>query len=210
MPILTHGKSTNVSQKGRTMGVSRPIKEMEQIKNLEQYFLRKGQYRNYCLVVLGLNTALRISDLLDLKWSDVRNADNNKFYSHILITEQKTKKHTQIYLNIPVVKALRKYWENEKETRNHSYIFFSPRKPDSPISRIQAYRIIKAAAEQLALPEQISCHSLRKTFGYQAWKTGAEPALLMHIYNHSSYQITKRYLGIDQDDKDKLFMKLEL
>ena len=32
----------------------------------------------------------------------------------------------------------------------------------------------------------------------------------MHIYNHSSYQITKRYLGIDQDDKDKLFMKLEL
>lgn len=56
----------------------------------------------------------------------------------------------------------------------------------------------------------ISCHSLRKTFGYQAWKEGAEPALLMAVFNHSSYNITKRYLCIDQDDKDELFLKMNL
>lgn len=58
------------------------------------------------------------------------------------------------------------------------------------------------------MPEHISCHSLRKTFGYHAWKQSVPPTMLMDIYNHSSYQITKRYLGIDQDDKDQVFEKI--
>lgn len=32
----------------------------------------------------------------------------------------------------------------------------------------------------------------------------------MDIYNHSSYAITKRYLGIEQDDKDDVFLHLNL
>ena len=50
----------------------------------------------------------------------------------------------------------------------------------------------------------------RSTFGYHAWKQGTPPALLMNIYNHSSYQITKRYLGIEQDDRDDVFKNISL
>lgn len=53
-------------------------------------------------------------------------------------------------------------------------------------------------------------HNMRKTFGYQAWKQGVQPALLMSIYNHSSYEITKRYLGITQDERDEVFMNVLL
>ena len=53
-------------------------------------------------------------------------------------------------------------------------------------------------------------NSLRKTFGYHAWKKGVPPALIMSIYNHSSIEITKRYLSIDQDDKDQVFLKMNL
>ena len=56
----------------------------------------------------------------------------------------------------------------------------------------------------------IDYHTLRKTFGYQAWKQGVQPALLMSIYNHSSYEITKRYLGISQDERDQVFMSVVL
>ena len=56
----------------------------------------------------------------------------------------------------------------------------------------------------------ISCHSMRKTFGYHAWKNGGQPALIMDIYNHSDIEITKHYLSIDQDEKDALFHKLNL
>ncbi len=77
-----------------------------------------------------------------------------------------------------------------------------------PLSRSQAFRIIKRACSRLALPEHISCHSLRKTFGYHAWAAGANPTVLMVIYNHSSFSVTKRYLGIEQEDKDNIFLIL--
>lgn len=79
-----------------------------------------------------------------------------------------------------------------------------------PINRVQAYRIIKEAAQAAGLDEYVSCHSLRKTFGYFAWKQGVPPAMLMDIYNHSSYKITRRYLCIEQEDKDDVFMNIKL
>ncbi|MBR1477101.1 MAG: tyrosine-type recombinase/integrase [Lachnospiraceae bacterium] len=78
------------------------------------------------------------------------------------------------------------------------------------ISRYQAYRIIRGAAEALHMENIVSPHSLRKTFGYHAWKQGIQPAMLMDIYNHSSYKITKRYLGINQDDRDNVFKNIQL
>lgn len=70
------------------------------------------------------------------------------------------------------------------------------------------YRIIRKAAENSGLSGVISPHSLRKTFGYYAWKQGVPPVLLMEIYHHSSFDITKRYLGIEQDDRDEVFRKI--
>lgn len=77
------------------------------------------------------------------------------------------------------------------------------------IGRVQAYRIIPTAAEALDFNTNVSCHSLRKTFGYHAWKSGASPTVLMEIFNHSNYAITRRYLGVTQDDKDEVYCKLE-
>jgi integrase len=92
----------------------------------------------------------------------------------------------------------------------NTYIFKSRTGINQPIGRISAFRIIKKAAADLNIEGTISCHSLRKTFGYHAWKKGIPPALIMSIYNHSSIEITKRYLCIDQDDKDKAFLIMNL
>ena len=73
------------------------------------------------------------------------------------------------------------------------------------ISRIQAYRIIRSDAEALDFRSKVSCHSLRKTFGYHAWKNGVSPAVLMEIFNHSIFAVTRRYLGVTQDDKDEVY-----
>ncbi|MDR1616153.1 MAG: tyrosine-type recombinase/integrase, partial [Syntrophomonadaceae bacterium] len=56
----------------------------------------------------------------------------------------------------------------------------------------------------------VACHSLRKTFGYHAWRAGVPPVMLMDIYNHSSFEITRRYLGISQDDRDKVYLAMAL
>ena len=123
-------------------------------------------------------------------------------------TEKKTGKNTSIYINQEVRQALSACHLTGLDPDDA--LFPSHKYKGSPLSRYQAYRVIKKAAVYAGLPEHISCHSLRKTFGYHAWKQSVPPAMLMDIYNHSSYQITKRYLGTDQDDKDQVFEKIRL
>lgn len=75
---------------------------------------------------------------------------------------------------------------------------------------MRAPSAVCTAAEETVQDEHISCHSLRKTFGYHAWKNGTPPALLMDVYNHSSYKVTQHYLGIEQDERDEIYLNLEL
>lgn len=70
------------------MAATEPIRDKKQLKELADYFLRKGQLRNYILVVMGTYTVLRISDLLRLKWSDVYDEERQEFRTHITIIEK--------------------------------------------------------------------------------------------------------------------------
>ena len=101
------------------------------------------------------------------------------------------------------------YMGSLKSVSGNDYIFTGKTK-GTHLSRSQAFRIITHVAEALNMENGISCHSLRKTFGYYAWKYGTPPAMLREIYNHSSYEITKRYPGIKQDDRDNVFLKVNL
>ena len=99
--------------------------------------------------------------------------------------------------------------KEQKPIQPEKYLFPHSNK-NEPISRVQAFRIIKKVAAYYNIPGVICCHSLRKTFGYHAWRQGVQPAMLVSIYNHSSYEVTKRYLGIEQDDRDKIFQEIIL
>jgi len=193
------------------MSKTQPIRQPDQLTEFKNYYLTEHPNpRNYTLIILGLNTALRISDILKITWDMVYDFDLERYRSHLELTEQKTGKETLIALNHAVTTTLESLRQIQKPHQRNAYLFISQKDKTAPLSRYQAYRIIKKAAAYAHLPEHISCHSLRKTFGYHAWKNGTPPALLMDIFNHSSYQITKRYLCIEQDDKDDVFCHINL
>ena len=192
------------------MGTSQPIRSLDELTAFRSYYLNKEvNLRNYMLICMGLNTALRISDMLQLKWGNVYDFDRKHYAKHIVVQEGKTGKETRIAINNNLIEAFEMYMGSLKSVSGNDYIFTGKTK-GTHLSRSQAFRIITHVAEALNMENGISCNSLRKTFGYYAWKYGTPPAMLMEIYNHSSYEITKRYLGIKQDDRDNVFLKVNL
>ncbi|MCM1064789.1 MAG: tyrosine-type recombinase/integrase [Eubacterium sp.] len=194
------------------MNTTQPIRNHDKLRIFKDYYLtEKPHCRNYALCVLGLNTALRISDILQLKWGNVYDFSQKAYRSHIAVTEHKTGKTNRIAINHSIIEVLT-YCASLYKTIPSAgdYLFQSRNGANRPLSRSQAFRIVKEAARHAGLEQNVSCHSLRKTFGYHAWQQGTHPAVLMDIYNHSSYQITKRYLGIEQDDKDSVFLNISL
>ena len=170
------------------MSATQPIKNKNDLTRFRNYYKEEElKPRNYALIVMGLNSALRIGDILSLRWEDVRR--ESAYRRHIWIREQKTGKDNMFPVNPMMVEALEFYRHYLTGYSSEKYIFESQKDRGNPISR---------------------SHSLRKTFGYYAWKQGTPPALLMSIYNHSSYEITKRYLCIDQQEKDKVYMEIQL
>lgn len=193
------------------MSVTYPIKNRKNLERFKGYYAAvKPNPRNYTMIIMGLNTAFRIGDLLQLRWKDVRDSSDGRLHTHICIREQKTGKQRIVPINPAEKQVLTDYYAVCKYNSPGDYLFPSTRTKTLPISRYQAYRIVKEAAIHSGLDEHISCHSLRKTFGYHAWKQGTPPAMLMDLYNHSSYRVTKRYLGIEQDERDDVYMRIDL
>lgn len=184
-----------------------PIRDKRELKALANYFLKRGELRNYTLVVLGAHTALRISDLLLLTWEDVYDYDRSKMKDRLVVIEQKTGKARNIALNQEAVHALCMYFPQHRG----KYVFSNHRRDEKPISRVQAWRIVHTAAVELRLTGHIGCHSLRKTWGYNAWsRAKIRPEVIMMVYNHSSFAVTRRYLGITQDDLDLAYRRMRM
>jgi len=192
------------------MNTAQPIRNNEELLCFMEYYqVTAPNSRNNLMMVMGLNTALRISDILGLQWEDVYDFKQGRCKVHLSLVERKIDKHSLILLNQNIKTALAWHMaemeRRGKPVNRGDWLFENQKKPGNPISRIQAFRIVKRAAAACHLEGVISCHSLRKTFGYYAWRQGVEPALLMNLFNHSSFAHTLRYLGIEQDDRDRIF-----
>jgi len=170
--------------------VVEPIRDIEKIAEMKAELLKTG-FRNYLLFCMGINTGLRISDILKLTVADVRGKDT------YTLTEQKTGKIRKINLHA-VKDDITRYTASMNDT---DYLFKS-RIGNEPITRVQAYRILNDVAKKINLDE-IGTHTLRKTFGYHFYKKYKDVAVLQEIFNHSSPSITLRYIGINADEIEK-------
>lgn len=165
-----------------------PIRDKKKIE-LVKSILRKNGTRDYLLFLMGINSGLRISDILNLKVSDVLNKQ------YIDIKEQKTGKSKKFPITDSFKQPLKEFIIGRKP---EEWLFCSKR-GDKAITRIQAYRIISKACLEAGITTRIGTHTLRKTFGYHFYQEKKDIALLQSILNHSAPSVTLRYIGINQD-----------
>jgi integrase len=180
------------------MNFVQPIRDPEQIKQIKEYLKEKNE-RNYILFVMGINTGLRISDILKLKVGDLKG-------SHISMREMKTGKQKRIQITVALRREMKWYIE---EMEDHEYLIKSRQGKNRPIGRSMAYKILSTTAAEFGLDE-IGTHTLRKTFGYHMYMQTKNIALLMEIFNHSSERVTLRYIGVNQDAMDKAMTRFKI
>lgn len=164
-----------------------PIRDLQKIEDMKWALKRHCGERDYILFLVGINTGLRVSDLLKLKVSDIKGKKK------VLIQEGKTKKSRTIHLT-NIYNEIQEYLQ----TVNSQWLFPS-RKGDKPISKIQAYRQLNKAAD-FAGVEAIGTHTMRKTFGYWHYKRRKDVAQLQTILNHSKPSVTLTYIGITEEE----------
>ncbi|MGV3011518.1 site-specific integrase [Streptococcus thoraltensis] len=179
-----------------------PIRDIDDIERMK-YYLRSKSDRNYILIMCGLYSGLRISDIVKLQVRDV-------LKDRIEIIEQKTGKTRYFAVNSQLRKAFDSYIK-DNELKSYDYLFPSRKRKRvdgvriSHIGRVAAYQIFKDAANHIGI-YNIGTHTMRKTFGYHFYKQTQNVVLLMEIFNHASPDITLRYIGYKQDELDKAML----
>lgn len=175
-----------------------PIKSRKDIAKIEQY-LKKHNMRDYVIWVLGMNSGLRVSDIVGLNVADVTGK------THISIIEKKTKKPKTFYINDKLKKVLKEYTKG-KELNEPLF----KGKQGKRLNRSQVYRFIVRACKDNGIQAHVSTHTLRRSFGYHHYQQFKDAIVLQKIFNHSSQKITLMYIGVDQDEIDTTYKNFEL
>ena len=166
--------------------------------NLIRKLAKDKNYKMSLLISIGCFTGLRISDILALRWEQILNTEE------FAITEKKTGKRRTLRLNPQLQQHIQECYEHIQPFKPTSYILVSQKGTAFTIQRINV--ILKEIKKKYRLKvKNFSCHSLRKTFGRQVYNMNSENSELalvkrMEIFNHSSLAITKRYLGLRQEE----------
>ena len=183
-----------------------PIRDQTKINKMIQT-LEKTNPRNSLLFRIGINTILRISDIIKLRYSQVFDT-LGKSRGYLIIREQKTGKEKKIKLNT----LIQKYLETHKKYYDLSgddYLFFSFKNKSKHIDRTVAYKILKLAATKSGI-QNFGTHSMRKTLAYYIYTETKNLALVMSMLNHKNPAVTLRYIGITQDMIDKAYEEYKL
>ena len=166
--------------------------------NLIRKLAKDENYKMSLLIALGCFTGLRISDILALRWEQILSTEE------FTIIEKKTGKKRVLRLNSQLQQHIQECYEHIQPIGLKAPILVSQKGTVFTIQRFNV--ILKEIKRKYRLKvKNFSCHSLRKTFGRQVYNMNSENSelalvKLMELFNHSSLAITKRYLGLRQEE----------
>lgn len=189
------------------------------IAEAENETQRQIASRNKLLFLIGINIGIRASDLRTMKWNFFYDQKSDgtwewkPFYVLQPMKQKKQKKFVKLFFNETVRTAVEKYLSAYPEQNQDDYVFPS-RKGNEPITVSSLCRIVKDAAEEAGIKQNIGSHSLRKTWGFFCFHEAEDKnkalVILQQCFGHSSTQVTLRYIGLMDDEIEDMYNSVNL
>lgn len=190
-----------------------PIRDRRKVANIKNMLHGQGRFRDLLLFTIGVNSALRVSDLLQIRVGQLVD-DQGQPVDRFVIREEKRGKRNVVYINESVLHALTMFLAANPgiAADPDHFVFFNTRTNDysKPITRKQAWAIVAQLCQDVGLRGNYGTHTLRKTWAYHARMSGMELHLIMDKLNHNSLAATRRYLGITDDELEDATRRLNL
>ena len=215
--LTKDGKVKKTPNNNKTDRIVMPIKNIEDIERCKEFLknrvenapekYKKSYAKDLLLFKIGINVGLRINDLLSITWEDIFKPGTRQFNEYFVPKEQKTKKVRQIFINKSFRAAVKEYLKYVPNAKLEGYVFTN--RQGNRLSDASVDKLMKLLEKELGL-ENLSTHSLRKTFAYHMYMQTQDISLVQEILQHSSVAVTRRYLGISQDVKKKAYNELNL
>lgn len=178
-----------------------PFREMKDIKNIKK--LLTDNPRDLLLFTTGINSGLRVQDLLSFKVSQFMNVSVG---DRIYIKEKKTGKDNVLIVNKEIYSCFSLYCDIV-QPEPHFFLFKSRKGKNYPITTYRVTRLVQHWADSLNIKGNYGAHSLRKTFCLiQRVQFGTPWETLCKRLNHSSPSITRRYLGVKEEEVEKILL----
>ncbi len=195
------------------MNFVEPIRDRKKIAQIKNQLRGQQRVRDLLLFTVGINTALRISDVLQLRIGQFVD-EQKKARSRFEVREQKTGKRHDVTVNGSIRDVLGEYLRAYPDIMSNpdNFVFFNSEynRYSVPLKRGRVWEFISAICKEVGLQGNYGTHSLRKTWGYQARMQGVDLALIMYKLNHASLADTKRYIGITNYEIEEVVKKLNL
>ena len=173
----------------------------DELKRLNRYFQKEENYQMALLIEFGFRTLLRYSDISRFTWNDVLNKDE------LVLNEKKTGKKRNIKVGAILKALLLEYYELLLQPELQSTIF--------NYSLRHTNRLLQFGAKFVGIrKKRVSTHSLRKSgarFLYEENQKSEDVFLkISMILNHSSSEVSRRYLGITKEELSDVYSAFDL
>lgn len=191
-----------------------PIRSYDDFVKMQQYLLnnesnRKNKIRDWAIWTIGVSLGLRISDLFRIKMKYILNDDKRTFRKRLMVFEKKTDKLNNCLITESVIDAATKYLDSINWKFEMDDYLFSSQKTKGKLCEEYGWRIISDAGKALGFPFNVGSHTMRKSFANIAASVDTSTidmnaiTKIQGLLNHSSQEVTLRYLNTFQDMYDK-------
>ncbi len=186
-----------------------PIRGRDAIERIKAQLEPKP--RDYCLFVLGINTAFRACELRSLTCGQVAHLGVG---DELPVWQTKTKKWRVVALNNSAVSATRRWLKVHPNPSKNAPLFQSRVGNALIVPTIST--MVKTWCRAISLEGNYGSHSLRKTWGYHLLRRETDLPkhmvlpVLMRAFGHARQEQTLDYLCIQSDEIANLYLTMNL